>query len=404
MKKVVFVGASMRSTAFLNVMKNHFAGEYELSALFDCDPGKMKGYKAVYGVDVPCYTDFDRMCDEIKPDMAIVTTMDSTHAEYIVKCLDRKIACVAEKPLCINIGQCREILAARDRNPEVFAVTSHNARYAPLCLKTKELIDSGVIGKVLRMEYAELLDRKHGTSYFRRWNSRRKYSNGLELHKSCHHFDKMNFLLDSKAVEVMAAGTLTAYGSKAPHQYEGKNCHSCPHAKVCPDYSSYNSKLFDSEMYTPDLCIYSPEIDIEDNYTAAIKFENGVLCSYSLCAHAQYEGEIIIIEGEKGRLESRNIYYREVVAGDNDVHDDHLVTQQTLRLFRFRKPGFEEIEVPAGEGGHGGADLGIFGQIFSDPPSPDIPQLADGVQAVLTGCALVESIKSGKKCMVQEQL
>ncbi|MBR7108070.1 MAG: Gfo/Idh/MocA family oxidoreductase [Lentisphaeria bacterium] len=404
MKKVALVGASMRASAFIGVLRKNFADAYQIIGVMDIDPGKMKGFCETYELDVPKYTDFDKMCDELAPDMVIVTTVDVYHAEYIIKALDRKIACVSEKPLCINPQQCRDILAAQARNPEVFAVTSHNARYFPMCLKMKEIIQSGAIGKVMRMEYAEMLDRQHGTSYFRRWNSRRKFSNGLQLHKSCHHFDKMNFLLDSRAKEVMAMGTLTAYGKDAPHKFEGTNCRTCAHAGECPDFKSYDKKMFQSELYTPDMCIYSPEIDIEDNYSASIMFENGVLCSYSLCAHAQYEGEIIIIEGDKGRIEARNTYQREVVTSDGDVHDDKLVWNSTLRIYRFRENGFEEIEVPQGEGGHGGADLGVFGDIFCNPPSPRVPSLMDGVQAVLIGTAVVESIHTGKKCLVQEQL
>ena len=404
MKRVALVGASMRASAFVNVLTENFADSYQIIGVMDIDPGKMKGFCETYNLDVPQYTNFDKMCDELAPDMVIVTTVDVYHCDYIIKALDRKISCVSEKPLCINPQQCRDILAAQARNPEVFAVTSHNARYFPMCLKMKEIIQSGAIGKVMRMEYAEMLDRQHGTSYFRRWNSRRKFSNGLQLHKSCHHFDKMNFLLDSRAKEVMAMGTLTAYGKDAPHKFEGTNCRTCAHAKECPDFKSYNKKMFQSELYTPDMCIYSPEIDIEDNYSASIMFENGVLCSYSLCAHAQYEGEIIIIEGTKGRIEARNTYQREVVTSDGDVHDDKLVWNSTLRVYRFRENGFEDIEVPQGEGGHGGADLGVFGDIFSNPPSPRVPSLMDGVQAVLIGTAVVESIKTGKKCMVQEQL
>lgn len=404
MKKVAFVGASMRAAAFVKVLKNHFSSDYTIAAVMDIDPGKMRGFLNTHSLDVPTYTDFDKMCAEIAPDMVIVSTIDVSHAEYVIKCLDRKIACVSEKPLCINAEQCKAIKAARERNPEVFAVTSHNARYTPITLKMKELITSGAIGKVLRMEYTEMLDRFHGKSYFQRWNSRRKYSNGLQLHKSCHHFDKMNFLLDSYATEVISTGTLTAYGKDAPHKFQGENCRTCSHASECPDFKTYNNKLFDSEMYTPDMCIYSPEIDIEDNYCAGIKFANGVLCTYSLCAHAQYEGEIIIVEGETGRLEARRVYFREQVENENNVHDDKLLWDTGLKLYRYRNPQCEEIEVTEGEGGHGGADLGIFKEIFSIPPSPTVPQLEEGIQAVLTGCALVESMQTGRKCMVQEQI
>ena len=404
MAKIALVGASSRVAAFVEVLRDDVHKDiHEIVAIFDIDPGKMEGFKEVYSLDVPCFTDFDEMCHTVKPDMVIVTTVDSTHAQYVIKAMDRKIAVVSEKPLCINAEQCRQIRDAVARNPEVFAVTSHNARYSPSALKLKEMIDSGVIGKVLRMEYAEMLDRKHGTSYFRRWNSRRACSNGLELHKSCHHFDKMNYLLDSKAVEVTAMGDLNYHGKKNPHKYEGFRCHECEHKDVCPDFFAYNKKLFKSDaIYTPDLCIWSPDIDIEDNYGAMIRFESGVLCTYSLCAHANYEGEVIIIEGETGRIEAKNVYFRNVNDGSN-THDTNVVTKKSILLYRYGKTEPENIEIPEGIGGHGGADSGIFSKIFSLPPDPNIPTLEDGIQAVLTGAALVESIKNGSSLIkVQE--
>ena len=405
MARIAFVGASSRVACFLGALRSdELKPLHEVVAIFDIDPGKMKGFCLQYKLDVPCFTSFDEMCDTIKPDLVIVTTVDVTHAQYVIQALDRKISVVSEKPLCINAEQCRQIREAKARNPEVFAVTSHNARYSPLTQKVKSMIDEGVIGRPLRMEYAELLDRKHGTSYFRRWNSRRACSNGLQLHKSCHHFDKMNYLLDSRAVEVIAMGALTYHGHKNPHKYEGVRCHECKHKDVCPDFFEYDKVLYQSDaIYTPDLCIWSPDIDIEDNYGGAIRFENGVVCSYSLCAHAQYEGEIILIEGEKGRIEARNVHYRKADE-HGDVHDTHIITQQSLKTYHFGDGEMKTVEVPKAVGSHGGADLNIFGKIFCVPPDPNIPTLEDGIQAVLTGAAFVKSIQTGKAVKVQEQI
>lgn len=406
MARIALVGASSRVSAFVSVLRRSekLKGLHEFVALFDIDPGKMKGFCQKFALQVPCFTDFDKMCDEARPELVIVTTMDATHAEYVIRAMDRKIAVVSEKPLCINAEQCRKIRDARSRNPEVFAVTSHNARYGPLTVKLKSMLDEGVIGRVLRMEYSELLDRRHGTSYFRRWNSRRACSNGLELHKSCHHFDKMNFLLDSRAAEVTAMGALSYHGQKNPHKYEGVRCHECRHKDVCPDFFEYDKELFTSDaIYTPDLCIWSPDIDIEDDYAGVIRFENGVMCSYSVCAHAQYEGEIILIEGETGRIEARNVYFRDIHE-KGSVHDTDIITRQTLTLCRFGKGEAETVEIPRGQGSHGGADENIFTKLFSVPPDPAIPTLEDGIQAVLIGAAMVESLKTGKTVKVQEQL
>ena len=405
MARIAFAGASSRVSAFLSMLRTEELKDlHEVVALFDIDPGKMKGFSQKFDLHVPCFTDFDEMCDTAKPELIIVTTVDATHAQYVIRAMDRKISVVSEKPLCINAEQCRQIREAKARTPEVFAVTSHNARYSPLTQKLKSMIDEGVIGRPLRMEYTEMLDRRHGTSYFRRWNSRRACSNGLELHKSCHHFDKMNFLLDSRAAEVTAMGALSYHGQKNPHKYEGVRCHECRYKDVCPDFFEYDKELFTSDaIYTPDLCIWSPDIDIEDNYAGVIRFENGVMCSYSVCAHAQYEGEIIMIEGETGRIEARNVYFRDIHE-QGSVHDTDIITQQTITLDRFGKGAPETVEIPRGQGSHGGADENIFTRLFSVPPDPALPTLEDGIQAVLIGAAMVESLKTGKTVKVQEQL
>jgi len=334
--------------------------------------------------------------------MVIIGTVDCFHAGYVIRALDRKIAVVSEKPLCINMEQCREILEAHHRNPEVFAVTSHNSRYRPVARKVRAVVDSGAIGRVISVEYRETLDRVHGKSYFRRWNSHREHSNGLELHKSCHHFDKMNYILQSYAVEVTASGCLLNYGAKAPHAFEGEFCHTCPHKDECPDFFEYEKELFDSDMYTPDQCIWSPKITIEDNFSAGIRFANGVYANYSLCAAADYEGEVIHLQGEKGRLEASQLSYS---TRPNDIHNVGAVPFESIRIWRHGSAVPEEIPIEhIANAAHGGADYSLFSELFAPEPPPSLPTLEDGVLAVLTGAAVVQSIQTGRKVEIPKDL
>ncbi len=388
--------------AFASALKTRFAANYSIAALMDTDAGKMRGFARKAGITVPMYTDFDRMCDEISPDLILVGTADVFHADYIIRALDRKIAVVSEKPLCINFEQCRAILDAKQRNPEVFAVTSHNSRYRPVARTVKKMLEQGVIGRVISAEYRETLDRVHGKSYFRRWNSRRKFSNGLELHKSSHHFDKLNYLLNSYAVEVTASGVLLNYGANAPHSYEGKNCHSCQHRDVCPDFFQFDAELFNSEIYAPDQCIWSPEIDIEDNFSAGIRFANGVYVNYSLCAAADYEGEVIQLQGESGRLEAVQLAFSN---RQDDLHSIQAVPLENIRIYRCGSAQPEDFPVEhVGLGFHGGADYTLFTDLFSENPPPSLPTLEDGILAVSTGAAAVQSIRTGKKVLIPEDI
>ncbi len=398
MKKIAFIGASARSRAFLNALKNDFADKYHICALMDVERGKMENLAEDVNIKLNFYTDFDELCKNEKPDLLLISSVDATHCEYIVKALDMKIDSLCEKPLCVSLDQCRQIQAARQRNPEVNAATLHNARYHIAAREIKRLLDSGTAGKITSVNYLEMLDYRHGASYFRRWNRLRSCSGGLQIHKSSHHFDKLNWWLDSHAVKVTATGKLITYGADAS-PFHGDNCQTCPHTGKCRfaiDYEAVNKHFIDFQLYLkrrndnsyrPDGCVFSPEIDIEDFFTAGIIYANGVGVNYSLSAHCNVEGEHIVFEGTEGRLE----YNRHT----------QLEGLMRLELYRFGEEKPETIALKHETGSHDGADNNLYMDVFGDAPPSVLATLEDGMQAVLIGDAINRSIASGAQADVQ---
>lgn len=389
--RIALVGASMRIRAFVEALKSDYADSHQICGLMDIDEGKMLGFNEVVGLELPCYTDFDHMCDKVKPDLLLISTVDCFHRDYIVRALDRKISCIAEKPLCVNAEQCCDIIATQQRNPEVFAATSHNARYHVAARAVKKLLDDGVIGQVNSVNYTEMLDREHGTSYFRRWNSIKAISGGLAIHKASHHFDKINWWLNSKAKTVSAYGGLRCFGAEAS-PFRGHHCSTCPYFDQCAYAIDYEKeeiyhKLFfkhnHAGAYRPDRCVFSPEIDIEDFISAGIEYGNGVLVNYTLSAHCNYEGETIIFEGNKGRLE---MIRRKRPEGEFS----------SVEIFRFGTTKPEKIDLKLESGTHGGADKRLYRDLFGGEKSGRLATLDDGIQAVLVGVAVNESIKTGQ--------
>ena len=63
----------------------------EFAGLCDINPKRVGAAKAIMGVECPTFTKFDEMCDRVKPDVVIVTTVDAFHSGYIVNALDRGI-------------------------------------------------------------------------------------------------------------------------------------------------------------------------------------------------------------------------------------------------------------------------------------------------------------------------
>ena len=399
MKKIALVGASTRVRAFVRTLKKDYAATHRIVAVMDPDAGKTRAFVESMELPAACYRDFDLMCREEKPDILLISTVDCYHRDFVVKGLDAKISVLCEKPLCTTLEHCRDILLARARNPDVHAATMHNARYHAAARRVKQLLDDGAIGRVNSVHYAEMLDFRHGASYFRRWNSRRVFSGGLQIHKSSHHFDKLNWWLSSKAVEVTAAGGLRRYGAAAS-PFRGERCQTCRHAAECrfaatPEYyRDYDIcyQYADADSYKPDGCVFSPDIDIEDFLSAGIRFANGVYANYTLAAHCNFEGEDIFFEGDKGRLEMR----RRIVPGR--------AQEASLLLHRFGTADPEEIAVQAEDGSHGGADARLCEDLFGGNASGRLASLDDGIQAVLTGLAVSLSLRDGKAVHVQSML
>src|SRR5699024_8071708 len=157
--------------------------------------------------------EFDDMIAKEKPDIVIVTTVDRTHHTYIVRALEVGCDVITEKLMNIDAVTTHKINEAIDRTGNEVRVT-FNYRYATHNTKIREIIRDGVIGDVHSVNFEWALDTQHGADYFRRWHRDKRNSGGLLVHKSTHHFDLVNFCLNTTQETVYATGGLRFYGKE----------------------------------------------------------------------------------------------------------------------------------------------------------------------------------------------
>lgn len=410
-KRVALIGASARGMyAFGKPMLNEYADTHELVGAFDINARRLSVLNEFLEADVPGYTDLDKMFAETKPDIVVITTIDATHVEYIERAMAAGINCVSEKPLCTDADQCRRIRAAQAARPDLFAVTAHNFRYAPPTWRIKEVLDAGAIGEIRHVNFHEMLDHRHGASYFRRWNRSKAKSGGLLVHKACHCFDLINWWIGSRPKTLVATGSLTAYGPDAS-PFHGERCHTCEHADKCPQYVDLTKDNLRSEMYfkaaepgayTPDLCVFSPEIDCEDFASISYSYENGVNVQFDMCAYATYEGVMAIIEGTEGRLEFVSRHSTASLEKSAE-HGTEEVMGHFIKIYRWEKP-VEDVPFEEYAGGHGGADPRMLEDLFAGKETMARASLEDGIQAVLIGAAANKSIAEGSSVIDVQSL
>src|SRR5690625_1009643 len=115
--RVVLVGAGVRGTSFWGKrLVDQYPAILEFVGLADTNPGRLEYALEYMGVNCPVYTDFDKMLSEQKPDLVIVTTVDSTHHEFIIKGLDFGADVLTEKPMTTDESRCQAILDAERRS------------------------------------------------------------------------------------------------------------------------------------------------------------------------------------------------------------------------------------------------------------------------------------------------
>ena len=414
-KRYVVAGTGGRGIAmYARPLLKDFPETAQLVGLFDHNATRLRAANEMLKTSQPTFTDFDEMLRKLDPDGVVVTTRDSTHAEFVVKTLEAGKRAYSEKPLCTTADQCRAIARAAAASSGTGFVT-HNMRYRPEVTRIKELLDGGMIGELRAVEFRENLDRSHGAEYSRRWHRHKANSGGLLIHKASHHFDCLNWLAGSVLKTLSATGGTVFYGKNGPFRHG--RCTGCPHAEPCDFYIDFSRneharKLYleaeEDDGYIRDGCVYDERIDAEDQASVIGEYESGVRLTYSLLAFASYEGILMSFEGTKGRIEYESIY------GDSWTVDDRIVPgKEALDIERLTlyqpQISVEQIKIPKVAGSHGGSDPVLRDDFFARPWDAERPHrmatLDEAIQAVMVGAAANESIaRGGQPVRVQELL
>jgi predicted dehydrogenase len=413
--KVVLVGTGVRGISFWGKrLVEKYPDLLEFVGLCDINPGRLEYAREFIGVKCPTYLDFEKMVNETKPDLVLVTTKDSNHHKYIIKGLDMGCDVLTEKPLTTDEVKAQAIIDAERRNNKKLIV-GFNYRWSPYNTKIKELIATGAIGKVTSVDFHWMLNTYHGASYFRRWHGLRQAGGTLWVHKATHHFDLLNWWLDSDPEEVFAYGDLENYGLNGP--FRGDSCRSCAHKNECDYYwdmtgNKHYMKLYaDNEKYdgyVRDSCLFRKEINIYDKMSAQVKYKNNAILTYSLTTYSPYEGWRVAFNGTEGRIEAwMHIPYQsdisvdqaEMHAAEMDQSGHEQLETEPIVVHKLWNKEFEVVNVPMERGGHGGGDKRLHDKIFSGKDIPDpygrAAGLRDGVMSVLIGVAARKSIESG---------
>ena len=294
---------------------------------------------------VTFYDNAEAMLDNAGLDGVLIGTNCLYHTPYAISVLQRELPLFLEKPVAIDEQQVADLHAAAVASSSE-VVVSFPLRVSELCLMTKEIVDSGVIGTVENVQAVNNVP-FYGSNYYHGWMRNEGLTGGLWLQKATHDFDYLTYLVGRPPARIVAVESKTVFTGDMP---AGLYCLDCPKQKECPE-SQYNlfymqgilDDMREAESYWDGRwqCSFAVDTGNHDAATAILQYESGMHLTYTQMFYARrgaakrgatltgYKGtvsfdwntdEVVVHHHHSGRVER----HRVEAAGGHHGGDDRL--------------------------------------------------------------------------------
>lgn len=163
------------------------------------------------------FSDFETMLAEVKPDAVSVCTPNALHAPMSIAAAKAGAHVLVEKPMAVTDAEAEEMIAVAKENG-VHLMVGQNQRFMPPHVKAKQILQSGILGKVLTFRTsfghpgpdAWSIDGANSW-FFRKEEAVMGAMGDLGVHKS----DLIRWILDDEVSEVAGfVGTLHKEGTQ----------------------------------------------------------------------------------------------------------------------------------------------------------------------------------------------
>ncbi|MFQ5698942.1 MAG: Gfo/Idh/MocA family protein [Myxococcota bacterium] len=297
---------------------------------------------------------------------AIIATGDTLHAAPAQAALERGYDVLLEKPIATTPEDCVQVIQTAARCEGLLEI-AHVLRYTPFYARVHQVVRSGRLGRLVRIDLREHIAHWHMThSYVRGKFRKREIAAPIVLAKSCHDLDLLCWLGDAPARRVTSFGSLSHYRQdRAPEGAPERCTQGCPvqpdcihdavHFYLDPDerlarlwpWSDVSSdptaearrRALESGPY--GRCVYRCDNDVPDHQEVTIELESGACASFALHGHATHETRTIRISGTRGELRGR-------------------LQGGVIEVSRHGSLEVEEIRLEDGGIGHFGGDEGLL--------------------------------------------
>lgn len=132
----------------LNVVKNPDA---EIVAVTSPTEGKARRFMAEAGISAPYYSDYEGLLRQEDVDAVIIASPNAMHAEQAIAAAQAGKHIFCEKPMALNLDDCKKMVAAVQEAGVKFLIGYHR-RWNPLYQYAKQITADGYLGDLFLVE------------------------------------------------------------------------------------------------------------------------------------------------------------------------------------------------------------------------------------------------------------
>ena len=195
MKKVKFgiVGVGNMGSSHVKSIGGMDNGE--LTCVCDINPKAFDRIAPETRAKIKCFTSLDEFLAFPELDAVVVAVPHYDHPAIAIKALEAGKHIVVEKPITVHKKMAQELLAASAKYPDKVRVLMLNQRTIPAHRKIKQLIDSGELGKITRVNWI-ITDWFRSQNYYDSGDWRASWrgeGGGVLLNQCPHQLDLMQW-------------------------------------------------------------------------------------------------------------------------------------------------------------------------------------------------------------------
>ena len=192
----------------VNHMKAAINNELEIVAVCDVLEEKMEELLAKYGLEkdesIKRYTDYKKMIEELRPELASIATESGIHAEIALYCIEKGVNLIIEKPMAMSIEDANKIIdLAEEKNVKVSAC--HQNRFNVAIQKLRKAVESGRFGKLSHGSIHVRWNRNAGYYEQAPWRGTWEQDGGALMNQCIHGIDLLRWMMGDEIEEIYGA-------------------------------------------------------------------------------------------------------------------------------------------------------------------------------------------------------